>query len=114
MNKFYIFILVFILSSCSFFSNARHVVLKNNHGQSIHVKIHNERGDKLAFILHGLASNMHHQAVQTAKQAFLNKGYTVVIFDARYSLGESYGDVSDVSLRTFLEDLETVIKWSKK
>jgi alpha-beta hydrolase superfamily lysophospholipase len=29
-------------------------------------------------------------------------------------LGKSYGNVSDVSLNTFLEDLETVVNWAKK
>jgi alpha/beta superfamily hydrolase len=57
---------------------------------------------------------MNHQVVETAKNAFLDNGYTVVVFDARYSLGESYGNVSEVSLSTFLEDLETVVNWAKK
>ena len=56
---------------------------------------------------------MNHQVVQTAKQVFLDHGYAVVTFDARYSLGESYGDVSNVSLNTLLEDLKTVIDWAK-
>ena len=114
MKKICFIALIFMLSSCSFLSKERQVVLKNNQGQSIVVKTYNETGNNLAFILHGLASNMKHQVVQTAKQAFLDNGYTVVIFDARYSLGESYGDVSKVSLNTFLEDLKTVVGWSKK
>ena len=56
---------------------------------------------------------MNHQVVETAKNAFLDNGYTVVTFDARYSLGESYGNVSNVSLSTFLEDLETVVPGQK-
>lgn len=114
MKKFCFFILIFILSSCSFLRNERRIVLQNNQKQSIHVKVYNETGNKLAFILHGLASNMNHQVVQTAKKAFLDKGYTVVIFDARYSLGESQGDVLNASLNTFLDDLKTVIEWTKK
>ncbi|MFR1031633.1 MAG: hypothetical protein ACLSE6_03540 [Alphaproteobacteria bacterium] len=35
---------------------------------------------------HGLASNMEHPAVQTAKQAFLDKGYLFINFDSRHSL----------------------------
>lgn len=114
MNKIYTIILIFILSSCSFLNNERNVWLQNNQGQSIHIKIYNESANKLAFILHGLASDMNHQVVETAKNAFLDNGYTVVTFDARYSLGESYGNVSNVSLSTFLEDLETVVNWAKK
>jgi alpha-beta hydrolase superfamily lysophospholipase len=114
MNKIYTIILIFILSSCSFLNNERSVFLQNNQGQSIYVKICNESANKLAFILHGLASDMNHQVVETAKNAFLDNGYTVVTFDARYSLGESYGNVSNVSLSTFLEDLETVVNWAKK
>ena len=114
MKKFYTVVLTFILISCSFLNNERNVWLQNNQGQSIHIKIYNESGNKLAFILHGLASDMNHQVVETAKNAFLDNGYTVVTFDARYSLGESYGNVSNVSLSTFLEDLETVVNWAKK
>lgn len=114
MNKYCFIILIFILSSCSFLRNEHHAILRNNQGQSIHIKIYNESGNKLAFILHGLASNMNHQVVETAKNAFLDNGYTVVTFDARYSLGESYGNVSNVSVNTFLEDLDTVINWAKK
>lgn len=114
MNKFCVVILIFILTSCSFFYNEQSVVIKNNQEQPIHVKIHNKNGNKLAFVLHGLASDMNHQAVQTAKHALLNNGYVVITFDARYSLGKSHGDVSNVSLYTFLEDLKTVINWTKK
>ena len=113
MKNFYLLVLVFLLVGCSLLSNERNVTLKNNQGQSIYVKIHNGSGNKLAFILHGLASDMNHQVVQSAKKAFLDNGYTVVTFDARYSLGKSYGNVSDASLNTFLEDLETVINWAK-
>ena len=114
MKKFCLVVLIFILANCSFLSNELSVVLQNNQGHSIYVKVYNESGNKLAFVLHGLASNMNHQTVQTAKQAFLNKGYTVVVFDARYSLGKSDGNVSNVSLSTFLEDLETVVNWAKE
>lgn len=114
MKRFCAFILIFMLVSCSFLSNERSILLQNNQGQSIYVKVYNENGNKLAFVLHGLASDMNHQVVQSAKKAFLDNGYTVVTFDARYSLGKSYGNVSDVSLNTFLEDLETIINWAKK
>ena len=114
MKKILLFVLIFVLVSCSFLSNEHNIILKNNQGQSIHVKIYNETGNKLVFILHGLASNMNHQVVQSAKKAFLDNGYTVVTFDARYSLGKSYGNVSNVSLNTFLEDFETVVNWAKK
>ena len=114
MKKFLLLVLTFMLVSCSLLNNEHSVILKNNQGQSIYVKIHNETGSKLAFILHGLASDMNHQVVQSAKKAFLDNGYTVVTFDARYSLGKSDGSVSNVSLSTFLEDLETVVNWAKK
>ena len=73
MNKFCVAILIFILGGCSFFNNDQNIVIKNEQGQQIYVKIYNEGGDKLAFVLHGLASNMEHQTVQTAKQAFIKK-----------------------------------------
>ena len=68
---------------------------------------------KLAFVQHGLASNRDHPAVQAAKQAFLDDGYVVVTFDSRYSTGQSSGDVINVRLSTFEEDLNTVIEWAK-
>ena len=114
MNKLCTFILIFLLTCCSIFNIEQHVVLKNEQGQSLYIKIHNKNGNKLAFVLHGLASDMKHQTVQTAKQAFLEKGYTVITIDARHSLGQSFGNVSEATLNTFSEDLETVINWAKK
>ncbi|MEE6207434.1 MAG: alpha/beta fold hydrolase [Alphaproteobacteria bacterium] len=75
--------------------------------------IENAKYHKLAFIEHGLASNMEHQVVQTAKQAFLDNNYVVVTFDARHSTGESGNDVEKARLSTFEEDLKTVIDWAQ-
>lgn len=69
---------------------------------------------KLAFIQHGLAASQKHQAVVAAKNAFLAKGYVVVTFDSRYSLGENSRDVEKARLSTFIKDLTDVVNWAAK
>lgn len=117
MRKFY-FILSFIfIISCSNHLSFNEFYIKNAQNEPIYVKVDglkNASYKKLAFIQHGLASNMDHQVIQTAKQAFLAHHYVVITFDSRYSLGKSGNDVQKVLLSTFTEDLETVIDWAKK
>jgi len=114
MKKFLIIGFLFFTFACSIHQDEFRI--KNTQNQSIYIRVdglNNASDRKLAFIQHGLASYMEHQVVQTAKQAFLNNGYTVVTFDSRYSTGESGNDVKQARLSTFEEDLKTVVDWAK-
>lgn len=68
---------------------------------------------KLVFLEHGLAGFKEEGMMQTAAQAFLARGYTVVLFDARFGLGQSDGALAQANFTHFIEDLETVIAWGK-
>lgn len=117
MMKKIIFCLLLFILACSKIEQLNEVFIKNAHNEAIYIKLdgwQNFSQHKLAFLQHGLASNMEHSAIQTAKQALLDNGYFVVSFDSRYSLGKSDGEVRQASLSTFVDDLTSVIDWSKK
>lgn len=117
MKKLYISLFLLLLASCSENNRPQEIWIKNADNESIYLQLSENKdtdSPHLAIIQHGLASNMEHPAVQTAKQAFLDKGYLVITFDSRHSLGKSDGKVINVRLATFENDLETVINWAKK
>lgn len=116
MKKLYISLFLLLLASCSENNRPQEIWIKNADNESIYLQLSGNKdtdSPHLAIIQHGLASNMEHPAVQTAKQAFLDKGYLVITFDSRHSLGKSDGKVINVRLETFENDLETVINWAK-
>jgi len=114
MKKICAFFLLFLLAACS---DSKQIRIPAPQNQGIYLRIdglHNKSHRKLAVIQHGLASNMEHPAVQTAKKAFLDNHYVVITFDSRYSMGQSGNDVQNARLSTFIEDLQTVINWAEK
>ena len=114
MKKICAFILLFLLVACS---DSKQIRIPALHNESIHLRIdglNNKPYRKLAVIQHGLASNMNHPAVQTAKKAFLDNHYVVITFDSRHSMGQSGNDVQNARLTTFTQDLQTVINWAEK
>ncbi len=116
MMKKYCLIFLIFLASCVKNTYPQEFWITNQQNEKIFLKIEGDNcqsPDKLVIIQHGLASNMEHPVVQTAKKAFLDKGYTVVTFDGRYSLGKSSGEVLNVRLSTFEDDLQTVVNWLK-
>lgn len=116
MKKFYTVVILICMAACAHLNQNKEYWITNANNESIYVKVdglYNTPNQKLVFIEHGLASNLNHQTVETAKKAFLNNGYTVITFDARYSLGNSGNEVKFVTLSTFKQDLETVIDWAK-
>ena len=111
-----IFCLLFLIVACSKNEQLTETFIKNAQNESIYIKLdgwQNLANHKLAFLQHGLASNMSHSVIQTTKKALLNNGYFVVTFDSRYSLGKSDGEVQYVNLSTFTQDLTDVINWAK-
>lgn len=117
MKKLYSIIFLFFITSCTIPQKTHEFWIQNEQGESIYVRadgLENSPNHKLAIIQHGLASHSDHVAVQAAKKAFLDNRYVVITFDSRYSLGQGNNDVEKVQLKTFKEDLETVIHWAEK
>ena len=117
MKKICMLLMMLLLTGCMHRSSHMVFWIKNSRGEPLYLQVagaEDTGNRKLAIIQHGLASNMEHPAVQTAKKAFLDNGYVVVTFDARYSLGKSGNDVSKVRLQTFEEDLKMVVDWAGK
>jgi len=72
----------------------------------------NQKG--LVFVMHGLGSSKEADYIKSFAKAFREKGFTVVRFDNRHSIGESEGDYRDVNFTKTYQDLVDVINWSKK
>ena len=117
MKRFFAFVFLFFITGCALFNQTRIVWVQSGQEDNlVYVRIdglQNAGSNKMAVIQHGLASNMNHVAVQSAKKAFLDNGYVVVSFDGRYSLGKGNNDVEKASLTSFNEDLKSVIKWTQ-
>lgn len=117
MKRIFAVFVLCLICACSKIEQPQEVWIKNAQNEKLYLQIdgwQNAANHKLAFLQHGLASNMEHVAIQTAKKVFLDNGYIVVLFDSRYSLGQSDGKVQNVRLSTFEDDLETVIDWAKQ
>jgi len=88
--------------------------IKNRHGLKLVIKVDTPDSPKnLAFIAHGQGGSMIQVHIQAFGQAFLGNGYRVVYFDATHALGESEGDLIDVTYDNYIEDLEDVINWAR-
>lgn len=88
--------------------------IKNRKSQNIAVVVNEVSSPKgLAFVMHGLSGNKEQPHVQTFAQAFMDNGYTTVLFDTTNTFGESDGNYEDATVTNYYEDLEDVIKWSK-
>ena len=116
MRNLLVAVVCLLLVSCSGQEERREILIENAAGESIYLQIEKPlyAAGKMAIIQHGLASNMGHPVVQTVKQAFRDKGYWVITFDSRNSLGKSSGDTENVRLETFEEDLQAVIDWAAR
>ncbi len=68
----------------------------------------------LVFIAHGLGGFANQVHIEAFAQSFLANNYRVVRFDATHSLGESEGELADVTYDTYVSDLEDVIAWAKQ
>ena len=116
MKKWLCVIFLVVITSCSKVIKTEEILIKNADNEDIYVEVFKPKdavSNKLAFIQHGLAADKGHAVVQTLKRAFLDKQYTVVLFDSRYSIGKSSGSVENARLNTFEEDLSTVVKWAE-
>lgn len=87
--------------------------IQNRRNQKLAVVVE-EQGDQkgLAFVMHGQGGFKEQPHIRTFIEAFLEKGFTVVSFDAANTIGESGGNMEDASITTYYEDLEDVINWA--
>ena len=67
----------------------------------------------LVFILHGLAGYKEEEYLAKTGEIFLNKGFCVCFYDARFSFGESHGELENACFSNFIEDFKTVLNWAK-
>lgn len=88
--------------------------IKNRKGQKISIILEQAENAKgLVFVMHGLGGLKEQDHIATFTDAFKEKKYTAVRFDATNSFGESDGDYQDATATNYFEDLEDVIKWAK-
>jgi pimeloyl-ACP methyl ester carboxylesterase len=87
--------------------------IKNRDGKKISVVV--EQPSKqvgLAFIMHGLGGFKEQKHIRLYAETFFEKGYTVVTFDTRNTIGESEGKMEDATISNYVADLEDVIQWA--
>ena len=88
-------------------------IIKNRKSQKIAVIVDIAPKQKgLAFVMHGLGGFKEQPHIQAFAQAFRKKGYTVILFDATNSIGESHGKLENATMTNYYEDLEDVISWA--
>lgn len=91
----------------------RHAI-KNRHGLKLVIQVDAPDNPKnLAFIAHGQGGFIEQKHIQAFADAFLENNFRVVRFDATHSIGESEGDIMDVTYTGYIEDLEDVINWAR-
>lgn len=85
----------------------------NRHALNIDLSVENETGSNgLAFVVHGLSGFREQPHIKVMREACVANDYVTVSFDATHSVGESDGDSIDVTVTSYIEDLEDVIAWA--
>lgn len=88
--------------------------IKNRHGLKLVIQVDTPDNPKdLVFIAHGQGGFMGQVHIEAFAEAFLENNFRVVRFDATHAMGESEGDMFDVTYDSYVEDLEDVISWAK-
>ncbi len=89
--------------------------IKNRKNQKIAVIIEQPKNPiGLAFVMHGLGGFKEQKHIKTFAKACKNNQYTAIRFDTTNTLGESDGKYENATITNYYQDLEDVIKWSKK
>lgn len=90
------------------------LLFQNRKGEKIAViieEVPNQKG--LAFVMHGLGGFKEQPHIETFANAFKEKGYTAIRFDATNTFGESDGNYEKATITNYYEDLEDVLEWAK-
>lgn len=87
--------------------------IKNRDGKKISVVVERtENQIGIAFVMHGLGGFKEQKYIRLYAETFLEKGYTVITFDTRNTIGESEGKMEDATITSYVADLEDVIQWA--
>ena len=86
---------------------------KENEKMAVNVSESAYKEAPVVIIEHGLAGFKEEGMIVAAAEAFKNRHFTVVTFDARFSLGDSDGALEQANFTHFIEDLKTLISWVK-
>lgn len=88
--------------------------IKNRAGLKLVIQVDRPDSAKdVAFIAHGKGGFMGQKHIIAFAEAFEQNGFITVRFDATHALGESEGDMIDVTYDSYVNDLEDVINWAR-
>ena len=86
--------------------NTERFSIENRRGLKLVIQVDTpENSSNLVFIAHGQGGFMEQIHITAFTEAFLDNNYRVVRFDATHALGESEGDIIDVTYYSYIEDL---------
>lgn len=89
--------------------------IKNSSGLKLVIQVDTSQNPKhLVFIAHGQGGFKEQKHIELFAQAFLENDFRVVRFDATNALGESDGDMMNVTYDNYVHDLEDVINWARQ
>jgi alpha-beta hydrolase superfamily lysophospholipase len=90
------------------------ITIKNQHGLKLVIQVDTPDEPKnLVFIEPGQSGTIDQKHIIDFAEAFLENGFIAVRFDPTNSLGESGGELINVTYDNYLEDLEDVINWAR-
>ncbi len=90
------------------------VAIKNRQGLKLVIRVDAPKNpSNLVFIGHGRGGFMAQKHIKAFAKAFLENNFRVVRFDSTNSIGESEGDMLNLTYDTYLADLEDVINWAR-
>ncbi|HET9721596.1 MAG TPA: alpha/beta fold hydrolase [Candidatus Saccharimonadales bacterium] len=91
------------------------MTIKNRQGLKLVIQVDTPNNpQKLVFIMHGLGGFMRQMHIEGYAEIFLKNDFRVVRFDATNSIGDSEGDMMNVSYDNYVADLEDVISWARQ
>ncbi len=94
--------------------NTKRLEIKNRRGLKLVIQVDEPADPKhLVFIQPGQGGFIEQEHMEAFGKAFLENNFRIVRFDPTNSVGESSGDIKNVTYTNYFEDLEDVINWAK-
>ena len=88
--------------------------IKNRHGLKLVIQVDTpDNFQNLVFIEPGQSGTIDQKHIEAFAVAFLENGFRTVRFDPTNSLGESGGELINVTYDNYEQDLEDVINWAR-
>lgn len=89
--------------------------VKNRNNLNMVVRVSKpEKANKLAIIQHGFSGSKDEKHLVILENKLIEKGYTVINFDATNSVNESQSSTSGITFTSHYNDLEDIINWAKQ